>query len=128
MSKTTKIGLGLAGAIVIAAAGYFLIMHPRTYVVDGTITWLNMDLRQAGMQFKHPTKGLLRDKVVTIPPDCQIALNDRPAKLEDVHVGDRAVVTACYRRATKEYRLVSVAVSRQNGSPSSAPATQTAGS
>jgi hypothetical protein len=127
MNKAMKAGLLLAGILVVIAASALLVTRPRTYVVDGTITYVNVELHQAGMQFRNPLNMHQKDKTLTVPSQCRITLNGQPARLADLRVGDQALAKVWWRKLTQELRLLEVEANRPVATTAPAAATQPAG-
>lgn len=125
MNRQTRIGVILVTiAIAVGATAYMIVSRmPKTYIIDGTITWLDPAQHQASLQFISPRKGELRDMTIDVPADCEILLHGKPAAIGDLKVGDRAVAKVSWRKATKETRLLRVEANRSADSSSAAPAT-----
>jgi hypothetical protein len=111
--KRAAIIFGLAAA----AIGLSIATDNRTrpfdtYKVNGTISRLDPEQHEAALEYKQPQTGRLLNKSLTVPADCEIRLNRRPANLADLRIGDHALVTVNCVKATKELRVLTVQVDR----------------
>lgn len=91
-SRARKVILLVAiGVVVLAAVGWQVrrLTRPRTYLLKAaTITKLDPQARTAEIEFTHPKSGRTMRVPGLIPADCQIYINDTPATLTDLQVGD----------------------------------------
>jgi hypothetical protein len=80
--------------IVIAVlAGLRSMAVAPSHEGQGTITALDLAARRATVEAVDPANGRKRDYVGTVPQECPITINGKPAKLEDLRVGDLARVS-----------------------------------
>jgi hypothetical protein len=97
----TKIGLIILGVAVVA----LLIRQQFAGAVaqerDGTITSINAANREATMEIADPANGATREYQGHISPTCVITINGKPAKMEDLLVGDRVHVRALIDRKVR---------------------------
>jgi hypothetical protein len=124
VSKQARIGAILAAIIVALGVAAYAIYSkmPKTYTIQGTITWLDPAQQRASLQFISPRKGEIRDRTMDVPPTCEILLHGKPAALGDLKVGDHVVAKVWWQKSTNETRLLRVEADRPAGSASSAPA------
>ncbi|HVP10911.1 MAG TPA: hypothetical protein VMV94_06930 [Phycisphaerae bacterium] len=61
---------------------------PPSHEGQGTITAIDLTARRATVEAIDPANGNRRDYIGTVAPDCAITIDDKPAKLEDLKVGD----------------------------------------
>jgi hypothetical protein len=134
--KTFAIG---GAAVAILGVGYYLVLPDamaavKVYPLDGKITWVDYDTREASLEFKHPRTGTLREMTKEIPEDCEILIDGQAASFADLRVGDEVLVQGKWNRRTKEIHILSVTlVERPLAAPepsepseSSAPAPEAA--
>ncbi len=96
-------------AIIIAAATLLpgiIARMPRE--IEGTITWIDADTREASLEYLHPRKGTRKNMTQVMPEDIPITIDEQPAKLEDFHVGDRVLVRFTWDKAAGELNPLAV--------------------
>ena len=107
----------VAAVIVTVAAAFSLVRSPgfgiRELVIDGTITYLDLASRSAGLEYVSPRNGRLRELAGKVPENCDIRLNGSPAALDDLQVGDRANVKVLWDTEKAQPQAVAVSVNRQ---------------
>jgi hypothetical protein len=69
---------------------------------QGTITSIDAAARTATVEAIDPANGNRRDYVGSVPAECPITINGKPAKLEDLRVGDLARVRVRSDRKTQK--------------------------
>lgn len=83
-------------AIVLVAVGYQVyrsIPRARVAQVDNAlVTAVNVEQRTAEIEFTHPRSGRTIRVKGTLAPDGQLLVNDEPAPLSALRVGDRVSV------------------------------------
>lgn len=99
VKSTTKKVLAVAvlAVVVLAVVGWQIIqqIQPREYQLDSArIAMLDKSARHAKIEFTHPKSGQKMTVAGDVPPDCPIYINEKPAKLDDLRVGDLVAVKA----------------------------------
>ena len=87
--------LWIIAVVVLCAAvlsGLRFMAGAPSHEGRGTIVSLDVAARKATVEAVDPANGNTRDYVGSVPLDCPITLNGKPAKLEDLKIGDRARV------------------------------------
>ena len=77
-----------AGALV----GIRSLAGPPGHEGQGTITAIDLANRRATVEAIDPANGIKRDYVGSVPKDCPISINGKPAQFEDLKEGDLARV------------------------------------
>ncbi len=107
----------VAAVIVLAAATLSVVRSSgsdiRKLDVDGTITYIDLSSRSAGLEYDSPRNGQLREIAGKIPEDCDILLNGSPATLDDLRVGDRASIKVLWDTEKAQLQTVAVSVTRR---------------
>ncbi len=88
----TKIGLIVIGVAVVALLIWQQLAGPVAQEGDGTITFLDAAARKAALEVVDPANGATREYRGDIPAECVITINGKPARLEELKVGDRVHV------------------------------------
>ncbi len=134
MTKRSKTIAGIAAIVVIAAiisvAQVSDLLSPNEVVfeVDGTITYIDLAAMEATWEGINPRNGNLVEITAPVPPECEVYLNGKPAKMEAIRAGDRAKIKARWNRTTKRAIPLSVRVERPVPAPGGAvTASQPAG-
>jgi type II secretory pathway pseudopilin PulG len=90
-----RIGLAAVGVVVVVI---FAVSYGSKRSAEkvrqerGTITQIDLAQRMATIEIIHPRSGQLVPITGFVPEPCEIRLDDRPAGLGDLRVGDRVVV------------------------------------
>ena len=121
--------LVVIGVVVLAAVWWqvWRQTRPRIYLLKAaTITKLDPLARTAEIEFTHPKSGRTMRVPSSIPADCQIYINDTPATLTDLRVGDSVSgqVVIYYDQSVKP-NWVRVKRPAADSAPASAPAEAT---
>jgi hypothetical protein len=107
----------VAAVIILAAATLSVVRSSSSGVrkldVDGTITYIDLSSRSAGLEYVSPRNGQLREIAGKIPEDCDILLNGSPAALDDLRVGDRASIKVLWDTEKAQLQAVAVSVTRK---------------
>lgn len=113
----------ILGAVVISALLILktMIFNPpdkKAITVEGTIVSLNTTKRMATLEFVPPFKEKKPVQMSsTIKENCDIQLDGKQATLDDLKVGDWAVVTAKLDKKTDALEILSVKIERGSESP-----------
>jgi len=79
----------VAIAVVIVVGSLYRKRHQtNVYQTQGTITGIDVARRQASLEFTHPKSGQHFQLAGEVPEDCRISIDDKPATLADLKVGD----------------------------------------
>lgn len=98
MSQRANKTLLVIGVLVVvlgigAWQAYRAIPKPHVREISGaTVTAVDATARTATIKFTHPKSGQEMELSGIALPDCRVYVNDRPAELTDVHVGDEVAV------------------------------------
>ncbi len=98
--------IAVAIPVGIKLARYFT----RSVTVDGTITWLDPEAREASFEFVVPWKGEFMELRTPVPDDCEIAIGEASAAMAELRPGDKAKITATFNKARKQIIPVKVVV------------------
>ncbi|MFH1747115.1 MAG: hypothetical protein ABIG44_08735 [Planctomycetota bacterium] len=93
--RNKRLVISLAGALLLVAAicvVVLVITRARVHTITGTITALDVSSRTATLEFVHPKSGRTITLEGSVPLDCDIRIDDRPADLADLRVGEEASV------------------------------------
>jgi len=86
----------------------------------GTITAIDLATGKATIEIVIPQTGEKQPYTSKIPSNCEITINGKPAKLEDVQVGDRVIID---RIGTKKIKAVHI---ERAGATATSPPTKPA--
>ncbi len=88
-TRTRVIIAVVAIAVVIVVGSLYRKRHEtNVYEIRGTITGIDVAGRQASLEFTHPKNGQRFQLAGEVPTDCRISIDDKPATLADLKVGD----------------------------------------
>jgi len=123
MNKRNLILIAVPILLIVASILVVKFKTP-TFETEGTITSLNAATRTASFEYQNPRTGKQIESSASIPEDCEILINDKPATLSDVRVGEKAVVRASWNKQKKEIRPARVKIVRTASAsqPATAPA------
>ena len=103
MTKSVKntVVLILVGIVVVVSLGIGVVrrmtdMQVRT--ISGTIMSLDAQARMASIEFVHPKTGRTLQIDGTVPPGCDIRIDDEPADMDDLRIGEQAEVEGTIHR------------------------------
>lgn len=103
--------------LLAVALGYVLVQYikymPREVEVEGTVTWVDAENREASLEFVNPLNGELMEKKADVPEECELKLNGQPAELSDFRAGDQAEIKVLFLRKEKKIIPLSVGVKRE---------------
>lgn len=97
----TKIALIVVGIAVVVLLVWQQFAGPVTQEGDGTITAIDAAAGEASMEITDPANGKTREYKGRISPACVITINGKPAKVEDLCVGDRVHVRVTIDRTVR---------------------------
>jgi hypothetical protein len=113
------------GVIVVGAVAWNASRALRTGTFDletAKVVSLDVDKRTAEIEFIHPKTGRTMKATGTVPPDCDIAIDGKPASLADVRIGDVGSLRAVSHGKSVEARRVRIRRATSNSAPASQPA------
>jgi len=88
--KRKKIFWLIAGVAVLAAT--FFVLRPDVRSVKGTVVRVDPATRRATLEIVDPRGGNAFEITGSIPPECEILIDEQKASLEDIRIGDFARV------------------------------------
>ena len=103
MAKTAGMKTIVAvGALVVVAtlavAVTYRLLREDVRTITGTITRIDLETRTASIEFVHRKTGRTLRIDGTVPPDCDIRIDGRPARLSDLKVGQHTTVQGTIHR------------------------------
>lgn len=87
--------------LVALAGGYMYWQNMTMFTRTGTVTFVDVDNRIAELEMADPDGGSMT-KPGTVPMDCEILIDGKPAKLEDIKIGDKVTARLEYRSYKKD--------------------------
>lgn len=125
--KGLIIGVIVVVAVIIVGWQVAKKLRPIEYEIkDAKITKLDIAARSAAIEFVHPKTGLVTAvETTSIPDDCPVEINGRPAQLSDLRVGDVCNVRGMVH-ADRTVVPLWVHVTRPSGTASQPATTQAA--
>lgn len=94
----------------------------RARVITVTIKRIDPAARRAVVELTHPKTGQTLEIEGSVPPECDIQIDGRPARLDELRAGEMATVEAVMGRDAS-LSANWVRVTRAPGPPASRPAT-----
>ncbi len=111
------VGVAILAGLLFGAAPN-LLGGTEIYTVDGVVTWIDYKAHRASFEFAHPTEGTLKEKAAYVPAKCQIRIDGKDARFEDLKVGDKGIVIGSWTKRTKKVVPLSVRIERSAKSES----------
>jgi hypothetical protein len=128
--KRTRAVVAIIGIVVLVAlggGGVRRLLHTEVRTVSGTVTRIDPAARVASIQIVHPKTGQTITIDGRVPPDCDIQIDQQPAALHDLRVGDAVTVEGTVhwdRTVSANWVRVSRAAPGSAGAPATShPAT-----
>jgi hypothetical protein len=97
----TRIIIAVIGIVVVITLGVtFMRLMPGEQVrtINATIVSIDAVNRTASIAFVHPKTGQTLELKGSVPPECDIQINGKPAQMSDLKSGERAEVNGTIRR------------------------------
>ncbi len=115
--------LAIIGVVFVAGLAISVVRRmpkEKTVTITGRITKLDVASRAASIQFVHPKSGKTMTADGQVPLDCDLQIDGKPARIEDLRVGDEGEVKGTLHR---DYSVTAswVRVTRQPPTTTSAP-------
>jgi hypothetical protein len=87
---TQRVIIGVVGLAVAVTVWWVAQRRPLAFTreIQGTVIAVDPAARTASLEFPHPRTGELLTLEGSVPADCEIRVNGKPATIADVHVGD----------------------------------------
>ncbi|MGD8453353.1 MAG: hypothetical protein PVJ57_16190 [Phycisphaerae bacterium] len=93
--RKTRVIIAVIGIVVIVAVTAMVarrMLRSKKYTVTGTIVRVDLTTRTAAMAVVHPKTGQTLEIEGRVPPECPIWIDEEPADLEDLRVGETVQV------------------------------------
>jgi hypothetical protein len=127
----TRLIIAVVAIVVVIVVGSEYRRQQKDSVrqIEGTITAIDVAARQASVEFVHPKSGQRFQLAGDVPADCEIRIDDKPATLADLKVGDvvqvkgtmgdnrRVTATAVWATRSTPTATAPAAASRPAGAP-----------
>ena len=103
----------LMGVILWGSVGGCRKSEPSISVHElaGTILSVDVEDRKLTLQFRAEDSGEMRTIEGTVPADAEIVINDRPAKLADIRIGEFVNVVGSLERRGNERTVTALKIS-----------------
>lgn len=108
MSANVRKVLIIIGIVVIAIVAIRMRTSSETKVRElkgAVVTKFDPAARTAEIEFKHPKSGKPMRLAGTVTPECEVLVNNEPAELAELRVGDKVDVRGVIHQGFTEYTV-----------------------
>ena len=84
--------LAITTVVVLGSVVAHQVLREEVRTITGTVTRIDLQTWTASIELVHPKTGRRLQIDGVVPPDCDIRIDGKPARLSDLIVGEQATV------------------------------------